>query len=148
MAPRRRKSTLSVTTFSIVACDLDAREWGVAVASKFLAVGSLVAWAEPDVGAIATQAWANVRYGPDGLAVLRGGASAEETVERLTSADDGRGHRQLAVVDRDGRSASYTGDECLEWAGGRTGTGYAAQGNLLVSRETVDALAETFEASG
>ncbi|HEV3408218.1 MAG TPA: DUF1028 domain-containing protein [Gaiellaceae bacterium] len=140
MAPRP-------STYSIVACNLGAREWGVAVESKFLAVGSLVAWAEPEVGALATQAWANVRYGPDGLALLRQGASAQETVERLTSADDERGRRQLGVVDGQGRSASYTGQECLEWAGGRTGPAYAAQGNLLVSRETVDALAETFEAT-
>jgi uncharacterized Ntn-hydrolase superfamily protein len=138
---------MALSTYSIVACDLEAREWGVAVESRFLAVGSLVAWAEPEVGALATQAWANVRYGPDGLALLREGASAQETVERLTSADDERGRRQLGVVDVGGRSASYTGRECLEWAGGRTGPAYAAQGNLLVSRETVDALAETFEAT-
>jgi uncharacterized Ntn-hydrolase superfamily protein len=138
---------MALSTYSIVACDFEEREWGVAVESKFLAVGSLVAWAEPEVGALATQAWANVRYGPDGLALLRQGASAQETVERLTSADDERGRRQLGVVDGQGRSASYTGPECLEWAGGRTGPAYAAQGNLLVSRETVDALAETFEAT-
>ena len=138
---------MALSTYSLVACDLEAREWGVAVESKFLAVGSLVPWAEAEVGALATQAWANVRYGPDGLAVLREGASADETVERLTAADEGRGRRQLGVVDGHGRSATHTGAECLEWAGGRTGTGYAAQGNLLVSRETVDALAESFEAS-
>jgi uncharacterized Ntn-hydrolase superfamily protein len=138
---------MALSTYSIVACDFEEREWGVAVESKFLAVGSLVAWAEPEVGALATQAWANVRYGPDGLALLRQGASAQETVERLTSADDERGRRQLGVVDGQGWSASYTGPECLEWAGGRTGPAYAAQGNLLVSRETVDALAETFEAT-
>jgi uncharacterized Ntn-hydrolase superfamily protein len=137
----------SPTTYSLVACDLEAREWGVAVESKFLAVGSLVPWAEPQVGALATQAWANVRYGPDGLAFLRDGASAEETVERLISGDDGRAQRQLGVVDGRGGSATYTGAECLAWAGGRSGAGYAAQGNLLVSGETVDALAETFEAS-
>jgi uncharacterized Ntn-hydrolase superfamily protein len=137
----------STNTYSIVACDLEAQEWGVAVESKFLAVGSLVAWAEPRVGAVATQAWANVRYGPDGLALLREGASADEAVSRLTSADEGRDQRQLGVVDGQGRSASYTGEGCLEWAGGRTGAGYAAQGNLLVSRGTVDALAETFEAT-
>jgi uncharacterized Ntn-hydrolase superfamily protein len=135
------------TTYSIVACDLEAREWGVAVESKFLAVGSLVPWAEPGVGAVATQAWANVRYGPDGLALLREGASADEVVSRLTSADDGRDQRQLGVVDGEGRAASYTGGGCLEWAGGRTGSGYASQGNMLVSSETVDALAETFEAT-
>src|SRR5262245_17531961 len=136
-----------VATYSIAACDLEAGQWGVATQSKFLAVGSVVPWAEAQVGAIATQAYANPRYGPEGLALLREGLSAEEVVERLTSADDGRNHRQLGVVDREGRSASYTGSECMEWAGGRTGVGYAAQGNILVSSETVDAIAETFEPS-
>ena len=136
-----------VATYSIVACDLETGQWGVAVQSKFLGVGAIVPWAEPHVGAIATQAFANPRYGPDGLTFLREGLSAEETVERLTSADDGRTERQLGIVDGEGRSASFTGGECNEWAGGRTGTNYAAQGNILVSEATVDALAETFEAS-
>jgi uncharacterized Ntn-hydrolase superfamily protein len=138
---------IPITTYSIAACDPEARQWGVAVQSKFLAVGSVVPWAEPHVGAIATQAYANPRYGPEGLALLRDGGSADEVVERLTAADDGRAHRQLGVVDAEGRSATYTGSECLEWAGGRNGTAYAAQGNILVSQETVDALAETFEAT-
>ena len=136
-----------VATYSIVACDLDAGQWGVATQSKFLAVGSVVPWAEPQVGAIATQAWANPRYGSEGLVLLRDGASAEQTVERLTAADEGREHRQVGIVDGAGRSASFTGKECLDWAGGRTGDCYAAQGNILVSQKTVDALAETFEAS-
>jgi uncharacterized Ntn-hydrolase superfamily protein len=134
-----------VATYSIVACDLEARQWGVAVQSKFLAVGSVVPWAEPEVGAIATQAYANPRYGPDGLALLREGLSAEETVERLTSDDAGRGERQLGVVDSQGRAATYTGPDCNDWAGGRTGPCYAAQGNILVGEETVAALATTFE---
>jgi uncharacterized Ntn-hydrolase superfamily protein len=117
------------------------------VQSKFLAVGSVVPWAEPGVGAVATQAYANPRYGPDGLALLRQGLDAEEVVRRLTDADDGRAERQLGIVDATGRAATYTGAECLDWAGGRTGAGYAAQGNILVSGETVDALADTFEAS-
>jgi len=117
----------------------------VAVQSKFLAVGAIVPWAEPFVGAVATQAWANPRYGPDGLVVLRQGASAEETVRRLTDADEERARRQLGVVDRQGRAASFTGAECSDWAGHRTGDCYAAQGNILVSAATVDALAETFE---
>src|SRR5919197_1311108 len=133
------------STYSLVACDLEAREWGVAVQSKFLAVGAGVPAAEPEVGAVATQAWANMRYGPDGLALLREGLPAEEVVRRLTEADDGRDHRQLGVVDREGRAATYTGSACLEWAGGVAGTGYAAQGNLLVSEATVTALARTFE---
>src|SRR3954451_5263847 len=151
-ARRQRRRTLQpasqarpVTTYSIAACDLEAGQWGVATQSKFLAVGSVVPWAEPNVGAIATQAYANPRYGPEGLALLREGLSAEQAVERLTSADDGRDHRQLGIVDSEGRGASFTGAECLEWAGGRTGLCYAAQGNILVSAETVDAIAETFE---
>ena len=135
------------STYSIVACDLELGEWGVGVQSKFLAVGSLVSWAEPEVGAIATQAFANPRYGPDGLALLREGRSAEETVARLTGGDEGRDDRQVGVVDAAGRGASYTGSACFEWAGGRIGEGYAAQGNILVSPATVDALAETFESS-
>jgi uncharacterized Ntn-hydrolase superfamily protein len=136
-----------VATYSIAACDLEARQWGVATQSKFLGVGSVVPWAEPQVGAIATQAWANPRYGPDGLALLRDGLSAEEVVERLTSADEGRDHRQLGVVDGKGGGATFSGAECMDWAGGRTGPCYAAQGNILVSAETVDAIAETFEAT-
>jgi uncharacterized Ntn-hydrolase superfamily protein len=136
-----------IATYSIAACDLEAGQWGVATQSKFLAVGSVVPWAEPHVGAIATQAYANPRYGSDGLALLRDGLSADEVVERLTAADEGRDHRQLGVVDREGRGATYTGKECLDWAGGRTGPCYAAQGNILVSGETVDAIAESFEGS-
>lgn len=136
-----------VATYSIAACDLDTRQWGVATQSKFLSVGSVVPWAEPEVGAIATQAWANPSYGPDGLALLREGLSAEEVLERLTSADEGRDHRQLGIVDGRGGGATYTGAECMEWAGGRTGPSYAAQGNILVSAETVDAIVETFEAT-
>src|SRR5712691_2485491 len=134
-----------IATYSIVACDLEAGRWGVAVQSKFLAVGSVVPWAEPHVGAIATQSYANPRYGPDGLALLREGHSAEEVVETLTAADADRAQRQVGVVDGAGRAATFTGDECHDWAGGRTGDGYAAQGNILVSGETVDALAATFE---
>jgi uncharacterized Ntn-hydrolase superfamily protein len=135
----------SPSTYSIVACDLEAREWGVAVQSKFLAVGAGVPAAEPEVGAIATQALANFRYGPDGLALLRKGLSAEETVASLTEADEGRDQRQIGVVDALGKAATYTGSACLEWAGGIVGDGYAAQGNILVSEDTVAALARTFE---
>ena len=135
------------STFSIVACDLDAKQWGVGVQSKFLAVGSVVPWAEPDAGAVATQSYANPAYGPDGLALLREGRSAQETIDALVAADDGRAQRQVGVVDAQGRGATFTGAECLEWAGGRTGESYAAQGNILVSAATVDALAETFEST-
>lgn len=134
-----------IATYSIVACDLAAREWGVAVQSKFLAVGAAVPAVEAEVGALATQAWANLSYRPEGLALLRERYAAEEVVARLVGEDDGRDHRQLGVVDAHGRAATYTGAACLEWAGGTTGTGYAAQGNILVSSATVDALAEAFE---
>jgi len=135
------------STFSIVACDLDRREWGVAVQSKFLAVGGLAAWAEAEVGAVATQAWMNVGWGAEGLNLLRNGVPAAEAVGRLTAADPERAQRQLGVVDSRGRSASYTGAGCLDWAGGRTGDGYATQGNILASGDTVDALAAAFEAT-
>lgn len=136
-----------VATYSIAACDLEAKQWGVAVQSKFLAVGSVVPWAEPEVGAIATQAYANPSYGPNGLELLRNGLGADEVVERLTSDDEERDERQLGVVDGQGNAASWTGTGCNEWAGHRTGPGYAAQGNILVGEETVDALATTFEAN-
>jgi uncharacterized Ntn-hydrolase superfamily protein len=136
-----------VATYSIVGCDLGAKQWGVAVQSKFLAVGSVVPWAEAEVGAIATQAYANPGYGPKGLALLRDGLGASEVVERLTAEDDGRDERQVGVVDAHGGSASWTGPDCNDWAGHRTGAGYAAQGNILVGEETVAALAKTFEES-
>jgi uncharacterized Ntn-hydrolase superfamily protein len=136
-----------VATYSIAACDLEAAQWGVAVQSKFLSVGSVVPWAEPGVGAVATQAYANPRYGPDGLALLRDGLDAATVVERLVATDEGRDERQVGVVDAHGGSASWTGPECSDWAGHRTGHCYAAQGNILVGPETVDALAVTFEAT-
>jgi uncharacterized Ntn-hydrolase superfamily protein len=136
-----------VSTYSIAGCDLEASQWGVAVQSKFLAVGSVVPWAEPAVGAIATQAYANPGFGPDGLALLRKGLDAQEVVQRLVEGDDGRNGRQVGVVDARGSAEAYTGSECIAWAGHRTGACYAAQGNLLVGAETVDALATTFEAT-
>src|SRR5439155_8561904 len=136
-----------VATYSICACDLEAEQWGVATQSRFLAVGSVVPWAEPHVGAIATQSYANPRYGPDGLALLRDGLSAEEVVERLTAVDEDRAQRQLGIVDSSGRSATYTGSGCHGWAGGIAGPAFAAQGNILVSEQTVAALAATFEAT-
>jgi uncharacterized Ntn-hydrolase superfamily protein len=134
-------------TYSIAACDLDAGQWGVATQSKFLAVGSVVPWAEPGAGAVATQAYANPRYGPQGLALLRDGADAERVVAELTAADEGRDHRQLGVVDVRGGSATFTGSACMDWAGGEAGPCFAAQGNILVGAETVQALARTFEAT-
>src|SRR6266542_7135732 len=116
---RRQVGALArtVATYSIAACDLEARQWGVATQSKFLSVGSVVPWAEPQVGAIATQSYANPRYGPDGLALLREGSSAEEAVEALTAADEGRAERQVGIVDGQGRAATFTGNECHDWAG-------------------------------
>jgi uncharacterized Ntn-hydrolase superfamily protein len=136
-----------VATYSIAACDLEAGHWGVATQSKFLAVGSVVPWAEPQVGAIATQAYANPRYGRDGLELLREGLAATDVVERLTDADDDRDQRQLGVVDANGGSATFTGAACMDWAGGVAGPCFAAQGNILVGEETVAALAATFTAT-
>jgi uncharacterized Ntn-hydrolase superfamily protein len=136
-----------VATYSIVACDLEAGQWGVATQSKFLAVGSVVPWAAPGVGAVATQAYANPRYGPDGLQLLGEGLAAAEVIARLTDADEGRADRQLGVVDARGVGATYTGADCMEWAGGLAGPGFAAQGNILVGEETVAALATTFTAT-
>lgn len=135
-------------TFSIVARDPETGDLGVAVASKFLAVGSVVPHARSGVGAIATQSAANYLYGPDGLAMLAGAASAEETVRRLTEADEGRDHRQLGIVDAHGRAATYTGSGCIDWAGGRTAENVAAQGNILTGPNVVDALMDTFLAGG
>ncbi len=134
-------------TYSLVACDVEQAEWGVAVQSKFLAVGAVAPYAAAGVGAVATQAYANLRYGPEGLALLRDGVAADDVVRRLVATDDGRDQRQVGVVDRIGRAATYTGSACPNWAGGQTGPGYAAQGNILVSEETVAALATTFEAT-
>ncbi|HZU70158.1 MAG TPA: DUF1028 domain-containing protein [Ktedonobacteraceae bacterium] len=132
-------------TFSIVARDPNAGELGIAVQSKFLAVGAVVPWARAGVGAIATQAWANTTYGPSGLELLARGLSAQETIARLTAADDGRANRQVGIVAVHGEPATFTGDDCFPWAGGHTGEHYACQGNILVGEETVLAMARTFE---
>ncbi|MGI8775784.1 MAG: DUF1028 domain-containing protein [Actinomycetota bacterium] len=136
-------------TFSIVAWDesCDPPEWGVAVASKFLAVGAAVPWAQAGVGAVATQALANLAYGPAGLRLLAEDRPADEVVAALTGADEDRQHRQLGVVDAAGRAATYTGDECLHWAGGRTGSGYCCQGNILTGPEVVDCMCDAFEST-
>lgn len=133
-------------TFSIVAWDPDAREWGVAVASKFLGAGAVVPWARAGSGAIATQAYANVTYGPIGLELLAT-MDADEVVTELTADDPERDERQLGVIDRNGRSASFTGSRCLDWAGSRDGHGYACQGNILTGREVVEQMADSFEAA-
>ena len=134
-------------TFSIVAWDPDADpspEWGVAVASKFLAVGSVVPWLAAGAGALATQAFANLHYGPDGLRYLAEGKDASWVVETLTNADEKKATRQLGMVDAHGRAASFTGDDCFDWAGGRVGDGYCCQGNILTGPDVVDDMAEAF----
>ena len=134
-------------TFSIVARDTATADLGVAVASKFLAVGSVVPWARAGVGAIATQALANVTYGPDGLAAMADGDDATTVLRRLVAADDGRDERQLGMVDARGGAATHTGSGCLAWAGGALEAGVAVQGNILTGREVVDAMLETFRSA-
>ena len=134
-----------VATFSICGVHPASGETGVAVASKFLSVGSVVPWVKAEVGAIATQAWANTAYGPDGLALLAEGLTPQEVIDRLTANDEGAEYRQIGIVDAGGRSASYTGAKCYGWAGGRSGPYYACQGNILVSQHVVDAMADTFD---
>src|SRR3954454_18174924 len=135
-------------TFSIVARDPKTGDLGIAVASKFLAVGAVVPHARAAIGAVATQSAANVTYGPDGLAMIAAGGAAEDVVRRLTDADEGRDHRQLGIVDAQGRAATYTGAGCIDWAGGRTAENVAAQGNILTGRDVVEALMDTFVAGG
>lgn len=127
-------------TFSIVARSVDGESWGVAVASKFLAVGSAVPAAVAGVGAIATQAFANVAYKGLALAHLDEGATASVAIQRLIEEDEGRDHRQVGIVDADGGAATYSGKACLDWAGGLTGDGYAIQGNILAGPEVIDAM--------
>ena len=134
-------------TFSIVACDIRAEAWGVAVAAHSLAIGAVVPWVEVGVGAVATQALTNVTFGAHGLALIAAGSSAREALDQLVSADQGRDQRQAGVVDARGRSASHTGSSCLPWAGGRSGRGYAAQGDLLAGPAVIDAMGTSFEAS-
>jgi uncharacterized Ntn-hydrolase superfamily protein len=132
-------------TFSIVARDPAKGELGIAVQSKFLAVGAVVPWARAGIGAIATQAWANTSYGPHGLELLASGMSASEAVEKLIQADGGHEDRQLGIVGANGAPATYTGKQCFPWAGGHTGEHYTCQGNLLTGEDTVLAMAHTFE---
>ncbi len=135
-------------TFSIVAFDAASGDLGVAVQSRFLAVGAVVPWARAGVGAVATQSFANVTYGPDGLALMADGVSADDALARLVAADALRDQRQAGLVDAHGGAATHTGRHCFAWAGGRTGHGFAAQGNILVGAGVVDGLADTFLAGG
>ena len=132
-------------TFSIVAYDRETSSWGVAVQSRFISVGSVVPWAEAGIGAIATQAAANVAYGAEGLRMLREDVPAPEVVRRLTSNDAGRDERQLGVVDRHGVAAAFTGTKCMEWAGHEVGDGFSCQGNILFGPAVVRAMARAYE---
>ncbi|NLO66756.1 MAG: DUF1028 domain-containing protein [Firmicutes bacterium] len=136
-----------VATFSIVGFDPETKEWGVAVQSKFVAVGAVCPWAKAGVGAISTQSYANTSFGPRGLELLAAGKSAQEVLDILLASDPGREKRQVGIVDSRGNAATFTGSECHDWAGGVTGENYTAQGNILVSEETVQAMARTFETS-
>ncbi|WP_179107181.1 DUF1028 domain-containing protein [Sediminibacillus massiliensis] len=136
-----------VATFSIVGYDPDTGEHGIAVQSKFIAVGSVVPWAKANIGAVATQAFANPSYGPRGLELLEAGKTAQEAIDLLIKDDPDREHRQVGIVDAQGNSASFTGDKCYNWAGGIQGDNYAAQGNILVNKETVTEMGRAYENS-
>ena len=131
-------------TFSIVACDLKEKTWGIAVASKFLAVGAVVPWAQAEVGAVATQSFANTSFGPRGLEMMALGLSAEETLAGLLHDDPERELRQVGLVDKKGGSATYSGNGCFDWAGGVKGKGYAIQGNILAGAKVVVAMEKAF----
>ncbi|HHX95176.1 MAG TPA: DUF1028 domain-containing protein [Clostridia bacterium] len=132
-------------TFSIVAYDPEADELGVAVQSKFLAVGALVPWAEAGVGAVATQSWANTSFGPEGIKLLKSGLSPQEAIDKLLAEDSEKEYRQVGIVDAQGRSANFTGEACFAWAGGVTGPNFACQGNILVNEATVTDMAAAFQ---
>lgn len=133
-----------IATFSIVARDQENGDLAVAVQSKFLAVGSVVPWAQAGIGALATQALANLSYGPDGLRLLAAGTSAQAAVDQLIAADEEREHRQLGIVDRVGQAAAYTGKGCHAWAGHVVGDGFTCQGNILAGPEVVEAMAQAY----
>ncbi|HEY4386729.1 MAG TPA: DUF1028 domain-containing protein [Ktedonobacteraceae bacterium] len=135
-------------TYSIVARDLQTGEFGIAVQSKFLAVGAVVPWARAGIGAIATQAFVNTNYGPQGLELLKTGLSAEETLNTLIENDAGRAERQVGIIGMHGMPVTYTGENCFDWAGGIVGEHYTCQGNILVGKETVLAMARSFEETG
>ena len=140
-----KEDDLLVTTFSIVGRDPENGDLGVAVQSKFFAVGAVVPWAQAGVGAVATQSWTNTTYGSKGLELLKDGLTAQQVLDQLVADDDGRSQRQVGIIDANGNVANYTGDECMEWAGARSGENYSAQGNLLTGEAVVDAMAEAFE---
>ena len=132
------------STFSIVACDLDEQAWGVAVASKFPAVGAVVPWAQAQAGAVATQSYANTSFGPRGLELMASGLSANGTLAKLLEDDEERELRQVGLVDAAGQSATFTGYKCFDWAGGLTGPGYAIQGNILKGEHVIGTMERAF----
>ncbi|MBW3110844.1 DUF1028 domain-containing protein [Bacillus sp. MCCB 382] len=134
-------------TYSIVGYDPEEKEWGIAVQSKFLGVGSVVPFAKAGVGAVATQSYANTSYGPHALQLMSQGKTAEEALEIITKDDPERPLRQVGLIDAGGNSATFTGEGCYDWAGGQTGKHFAAQGNILVDKNTVKAMAESFEST-
>lgn len=136
-----------ISTFSIVGYDPDNGDLGIAVQSKFFAVGAVVPWAEAGVGAIATQSWANTTYGPRGLELLKIGLSAKQTLDHLIKDDTGKNTRQVGIVDANGNVSNYTGEECHDWAGAISGQHFTAQGNILTGEEVVKAMGSTFEKS-
>lgn len=136
-----------ISTFSIVGYDPDNGDLGIAVQSKFFAVGAVVPWAEAGVGAIATQSWANTTYGPRGLELLKIGLSAKQTLDHLIKDDTGKNTRQVGIVDANGNVSNYTGEECHDWAGAISGKHFTAQGNILTGEEVVKAMGSTFEKS-
>jgi uncharacterized Ntn-hydrolase superfamily protein len=145
--PPRGADADVAATFSIVAFDPEKKEWGVAVASKYLAVGAAVPFAKAGFGAIATQALVNVTYGFKGLELLEKGKSAAEVFEALAAEDKGKEFRQVAIIDAKGEVITFTGKKCNPWAGGKSGKHYSVQGNLLAGEKVIDAMAEAFEKS-
>ena len=139
------KKPPTVATFSIVAVDKKTGEIGVAVQSRIVGVGSIVPFAEAGVGAVATQSFANVRYGPVGLLMLRTGAAPEQCIQMLTKNDPEKEHRQVGIISAEGEVANFTGKECMDWAGAVSGDGYSVQGNILTGEDVVTAMAKTFE---
>ncbi len=135
-------------TFSIVAIDLETNEIGIAVQSKFPAVGAVVPWLDIKAGAIATQAWANLEYGRTGLKLLKAGADANQALRILLEKDDMKEHRQVGIVDLKGNAVSFTGSECYPWAGGVTADGVVVQGNILAGEEVVSKMLDAFLSTG
>src|SRR5271166_4476502 len=131
-------------TFSIIGFDPETNELGVTVESRFLSVGAVVPWVEGGVGAIATQSWANTTYGPRGLDLLKRGVATDEVIRAITKDDENAAERQVGIVDAHGRSATYTGAQCKDWAGGAAGPNYAAQGNILTGQAVVDSMVKAF----